>query len=56
MKHIKKLKSKIEEISEDEILDFRLCNPDLIQRPIIEIENRAILARPPEKIKELFNN
>ncbi len=28
--------------------------PDLIQRPIVEKGNKAILARPPERIKEIL--
>ncbi|MEP0861961.1 MAG: arsenate reductase [Ignavibacterium sp.] len=50
----KKLKSKIEKLSEDEILNLMIENPDLVQRPIVEVDNKAILARPPEKLKELF--
>jgi arsenate reductase len=50
----KKLKSKIDQLSEDEILDLMLENSDLIQRPIVEMGNKAILARPLERIKELF--
>jgi arsenate reductase (glutaredoxin) len=44
----------IENFDEGQILDLMLLNSDLIQRPIIEKGNKAILARPPEKIKELF--
>lgn len=50
----KKLKTKIEKLSEDEIVDLMIKNPDLIQRPIVEKGNKAILARPAERIKELF--
>ena len=50
----KKLKSKIGKLNEDEILNLMIDNPDLIQRPIVEKGKRAILARPPERIKELF--
>ena len=50
----KKLNSKIEKLSEDEILDLMINNPDLIQRPIIEMGNKAKLAKPLERIKELF--
>lgn len=50
----KELKSKIGELSEDEILDLIIVNPDLVQRPIVEKGNKAILARPPEIIKGLF--
>lgn len=50
----KKLKSKIDKLSEKEIIDIMIKNPDLIQRPIVEKGNKAILARPPERISELF--
>jgi len=50
----KKLKSKIDKLSEEEIIDIMIKNPDLIQRPIVEKGNKAILARPPERISELF--
>lgn len=50
----KKLKTKIERLSEDEILNLMINNPDLIQRPIVEKGKKAILARPPEKIKEII--
>ena len=32
----------------------KIENPDLIQRPIVKKGDRAILARPPEKITELI--
>lgn len=41
--------------SEDEILDLLVKYPELVQRPIIEMGDKAILARPPEKIRELFS-
>lgn len=50
----KKLKTKIEKLSEDEILNLMINNPDLIQRPIVEKGKKAILARPPERIKEII--
>lgn len=50
----KKLKSKIENLSEDEILNLMIENPDLVQRPIVEVDDKAILARPPEKLKEIL--
>ena len=50
----KKLKSKITQLTEDEILNLMIKNPDLVQRPIVEKGNRAILARPPERIKEII--
>lgn len=50
----KKLKIKGKKYSEDQILDLIIKNPDLVQRPIVEKGNKAILARPPERISELF--
>lgn len=50
----KKLKIKEKNFSDDQILDLMIKYPDLVQRPIVEKGNKAILARPPEKINELF--
>lgn len=50
----KKLKFAEKKYSEDEIVEFMAKHPDLIQRPIAEKGNRAILARPAEKIKEIL--
>ncbi|MCW8814022.1 MAG: arsenate reductase [Ignavibacteriaceae bacterium] len=50
----KALKIKDKNFSEDQILDLMIKYPDLVQRPIIEKGKKAILARPPERIKELF--
>ena len=41
--------------TEKSIIKMMIKNPDLIERPIIEMGNKAILVRPPEKINELFN-
>jgi arsenate reductase len=53
-KAYKDLKFKEKNYSEEKILDLMVKHPDLVQRPIIEKGNKAILARPPERIKELF--
>lgn len=50
----KKLKIKEKGVSEEKILDLLTDNPDLVQRPIIEKGNKAILSRPPERIRELI--
>lgn len=50
----KELKFKDKNFSEDQILDLMVKYPDLVQRPIIEKGSKAILARPPERIKEIF--
>ncbi len=50
----KELDIKNKKYSEEEILNLMIKNPDLVQRPIIEKGDKAILARPPEKVRELF--
>src|SRR5690349_4630040 len=43
-------------LTEDEWLDILVATPSLIQRPIVEKGDKAIIARPPEKIFEIINN
>ena len=50
----KELKLSEKRLSEDEIVELMIKHPDLIQRPIVEKGNKAILARPAEKIKEIL--
>jgi arsenate reductase len=50
----KKLKLAGKELSDDEAIDLMVKHPDLIQRPIVEKGNRAILARPSERLKEIL--
>jgi arsenate reductase len=50
----KELKIDEKKLSEDEIVDLMAKHPDLIQRPIVEKGNKAILARPAERIKEIL--
>ncbi len=40
----------------DEIIKLIVENPALLQRPIVEIDNRAILARPIERALDLINS
>src|SRR6187399_1691436 len=42
------------DLSDDEIVELMVRNPDLIQRPIVEKGARAILARPAERLKEIL--
>jgi arsenate reductase len=42
------------EHTEDELIDLMSKYPDLIQRPIIEKGKKAILARPPERLREIL--
>lgn len=50
----RELKLGEKELSEDEIIDCMVRYPDLIQRPIVEKGEKAVLARPPERIKEIL--
>lgn len=43
-----------ESIDDDGLLRLMAANPDLIQRPIVVRGDRAVLGRPPEKIKKLL--
>ena len=48
-------KLDLKSYDESQILELLLLESDLIQRPIVEKGDKAILARPPEKIYELFD-
>jgi len=50
----KKLNLAEKNLSEDEVLNLMVKNPDLIQRPIVEKGARAILARPAERLREIL--
>ena len=47
----KSLRIAERELSDSEIIDLMAANPDLIQRPIVERGEHAILARPAERIR-----
>jgi len=42
------------DLTDDQIVELMVKNPDLIQRPIVERGSRAILARPAERLKEIL--
>ena len=50
----KDLDIKNKNYKEDEILNLMIKNPDLVQRPILELGEKAVLARPVENIYKLF--
>ena len=42
------------QLTENEIISILLDNPKLIERPIIENENTAVIARPIDKLVDFF--
>ncbi len=42
------------ELSDAQLIDLMAEHPDLIQRPIVERGDRAILARPADKLREIL--
>jgi arsenate reductase len=43
-----------DEFTDGEIISLMVEHPDLIQRPIVERGNRAVLGRPTENVKSLL--
>lgn len=43
------------EVGDEELIDLMVQHPDLIQRPILEVDGRAVLGRPIERITELLD-
>lgn len=41
--------------SREAVIELLLEHPDLMQRPVVFRGERAVIARPPEKIEELFS-
>jgi len=53
-KAYKELDFRNKKYTEAQILDLMVTNHDLVQRPIVEYGDKAVLGRPIEKVKELF--
>jgi arsenate reductase len=49
------LAGETEGLSDDELIAFMAENPVVVQRPIVERGDRAVLARPPERVLELLD-
>lgn len=45
---------KGKDLSDTEIIDAMVKNPKLIERPIVETEEKALVCRPPELVLELL--
>lgn len=53
-KEYKELNFKNKNYTEAQILNFLVEYPDLLERPIVEKGAKAVLARPIDKVDELF--
>ena len=42
--------------SENELLEFVISNPILIQRPIVIYRDKALISRPPERVLDILKN
>jgi arsenate reductase len=42
------------ELSDSQIIDAMVANPKLIERPIVETEDKAMVCRPPELVLEML--
>jgi len=50
-----KEKYKGKSMTDDEVITAMLAFPKLIERPIVIKDNKGVVGRPPEKIKDLLN-
>jgi len=50
----KELRLAEDKFSDSELIGLMIEHPDLIQRPIVERGDRAVLGRPTENVRELL--
>ena len=50
----KELGLSADKFSDSELIDLMVKHPDLLQRPMVERGDRAVLGRPTENVKELL--
>ena len=50
----KKLQLDEKELSDEELIKLMVIHPELIQRPIVERGEQAVLGRPPDNVKALL--
>ena len=50
----KELELAKKDLSDDALLDLMVKHPDLIQRPLVVKDDKAVLARPAETVKTLI--
>lgn len=43
------------DLSDADVIDILLASPELLQRPIIETQPRALIARPPELLDDFLH-
>ena len=45
---------KSKELTDSEIIEAMVANPRLIERPIVETEDKALICRPPELVHQFL--
>jgi arsenate reductase (glutaredoxin) len=50
----KQLGLEDQSLSEQTLIDAMISTPKLMERPIVEVENKAAIGRPPEQVLALF--